>query len=511
MNSSRATIIEVSLVLAAFVLLVILFSRSYQEPAAPLSLSIDEATSGLSESWAGIYVGEQKIGHSLSRSGTTEDGGLLLQERTVLKLVLLGEPNDITIATDLELSSEGRLSSLLTQVRTEVKGLPVSLRAEGKAVGEGMTLQLFQAGDPLTTLTLDEVPTTSATLYRTVVSQKPEVGGRVTVPFFNPLTLGHSEASVTVLAHHDATLPDGTTTGAWLLEVDTGGQKLEALIADDGRRIREQELDGGLGMELRLEDRETALHFGWPGDIGDSVDLIALSSIPVDQPLPGGGRDLTDLRLKLSGPENLSRLLSAAHGERWDEESKTLSLHNSLGPSDQSYTLPNSERALKPWLRSTTFVSADNPVMRRVSGEIIGDRLDSIEAARRLNHWVYQEIEKVPVAGFPESREILRSRRGDCNEHTTLFTAMARSVGLPTRMAAGIVYSESIFSDGAFYYHAWPEVWLGEQWLAIDPTFGQFPADATHVKLVEGDLDQQIELMSAVGRLKIEVLGTEPG
>jgi hypothetical protein len=76
-------------------------------------------------------------------------------------------------------------------------------------------------------------------------------------------------------------------------------------------------------------------------------------------------------------------------------------------------------------------------------------------------------------------------------------------------MAAGIVYSESIFSDGAFYYHAWPEVWLGEQWLAIDPTFDQFPADATHVKLVEGALDQQVELMSAVGRLKIEVLEPE--
>jgi transglutaminase-like putative cysteine protease len=509
MSSNRATIIEVSLVLAAAVLLVLLFSHSYQQPAAPLTLSIDETTTGMSETWSGIYVGEQKIGHSLSRSGKTENGDLLLQERTMLKLMLLGEPNDITIATDLELASSGRLRSLLAQVRTEVKGLPVSLRAQGKAVGDGMNLELFQAGKALTTLTLDEVPTTSATLYRTVISRQLQVGSRVTVPFFNPLTLGHSEASVTVLGHQDAQLPDGTHSGAWLLEVDNGGQKLEALIADDGRRIRERELDGGLGMELRLEDRETALHSGWPGDIGDSVDLIALSSIPVDRPLPGGGRDLTDLRLRLSGPANISRLLTAAHGDNWNAEAKELRLHSSLGPAEQSYTLPNGERAQRPWLRSTTFVASDDPVIRRVAGEIIGAELDSIDAARRLNHWVYQEIDKVPVAGFPESREILRSRRGDCNEHTTLFTALARAVGLPTRMAAGIVYSESIFSDGAFYYHAWPEVWLGEQWLAIDPTFDQFPADATHVKLVEGALDQQVELMSAVGRLKIEVLEPE--
>ena len=27
---------------------------------------------------------------------------------------------------------------------------------------------------------------------------------------------------------------------------------------------------------------------------------------------------------------------------------------------------------------------------------------------------------------------------------------------------------------GSFYYHAWPEVWLGE-WVAVDPTLGQAP------------------------------------
>ena len=101
--------------------------------------------------------------------------------------------------------------------------------------------------------------------------------------------------------------------------------------------------------------------------------------------------------------------------------------------------------------------------------------------------------------------------RGDCNEHTTLYTALARSVGLPTRLAAGIVYSESIFADGAFYYHAWPEVWLGDRWFAVDPTFGQSPADATHLKLVEGELDKQAELMGVIGRLRLSVVEVEEG
>ncbi|MBJ94809.1 MAG: hypothetical protein CMP23_10110 [Rickettsiales bacterium] len=510
MSTNRATLIEVSLVAMAVVLLAILLQQSYEQPASTLSSAPAIAELKLSESWSGIYVGEQKIGHSVSRSGDLDNGQMLVQERTLLKLMLLGETNDITLATDLRLHPDGRPAQLLAQVRTEVQGLPVSLRAEGEGLGTGMNLRLFQGGELLTELELEDSPNTSSTLYRSILSGRPEVGKRSSMPFFNPLTLSYSEASVTVLGEEQASLPDGKTTRAWRLEVDHSGQKLLALIAEDGQRILEKEIGGGLGLELRLEDRETALHAGWPGDLADSVDLIALSSIAVDRPLPGGGRQLRDLRLRVSGPERLQSMLKRVHGERWDPQTRTLRLHSSLVEDAPSYTLPNTDRSLRPWLRSTTFVAADNPVIRRTAGEIVGDRLDSIEAARRLNRWVYRELDKVPVAGFPEAREILRHRRGDCNEHTTLYTALARSLGLPTRMAAGIVYSESIFSDGAFYYHAWPEVWIGEQWLAIDPTFDQFPADATHIKLVEGDLEQQMELMSVLGRLQVEVLGTGP-
>jgi len=57
---------------------------------------------------------------------------------------------------------------------------------------------------------------------------------------------------------------------------------------------------------------------------------------------------------------------------------------------------------------------------------------------------------------------------------------------------------------GGFYYHAWNEVWLG-QWIAVDPTFEQFPADATHVVLVEGDPDKDVALIGVVGQLRLEV------
>jgi transglutaminase-like putative cysteine protease len=91
--------------------------------------------------------------------------------------------------------------------------------------------------------------------------------------------------------------------------------------------------------------------------------------------------------------------------------------------------------------------------------------------------------------------------RGDCNEHTVLYVAMARSIGLPARIAAGVVHVR-----GRFYYHAWPEVWLNGAWIAADPTLGQYPADASHIRFVIGGLAQQASLIKLIGSLRLEAL-----
>jgi transglutaminase-like putative cysteine protease len=96
--------------------------------------------------------------------------------------------------------------------------------------------------------------------------------------------------------------------------------------------------------------------------------------------------------------------------------------------------------------------------------------------------------------------KVLAERAGDCNEFTTLFVALARASGLPARTVSGLIYL-----GGRFYYHAWPEVYLND-WVAVDPTFDQFPADAAHLRIAVGGLARQVELIPRIGRLKLEVL-----
>jgi hypothetical protein len=44
-----------------------------------------------------------------------------------------------------------------------------------------------------------------------------------------------------------------------------------------------------------------------------------------------------------------------------------------------------------------------------------------------------------------------------------------------------------------------------DDWVAVDPTFDQFPADAAHLRFTIGGLARQVELVRLLGSLTLEV------
>ena len=130
---------------------------------------------------------------------------------------------------------------------------------------------------------------------------------------------------------------------------------------------------------------------------------------------------------------------------------------------------------------------------------IAGNDRDPRVIAGKINAWVATNVKRAVSPGAPDALQLLRTRRGDANDHAQLFVALARSIGIPARVAMGVVYD-----GGKFYYHAWPEVYLRD-WTALDPTFGQFPADASHVRFVVGGMARQPDLLRLVGSVKIEI------
>ncbi len=51
---------------------------------------------------------------------------------------------------------------------------------------------------------------------------------------------------------------------------------------------------------------------------------------------------------------------------------------------------------------------------------------------------------------------------------------------------------------------------MNGRWVAVDPTFYQFPADATHIKLVEGETPGDVlPLVKLIGKLSVEIINIE--
>lgn len=161
-----------------------------------------------------------------------------------------------------------------------------------------------------------------------------------------------------------------------------------------------------------------------------------------------------------------------------------------------------------PFLRAEPLIQSDHPKMVEMARQIVGGEADPAQRALLIHDWVFRRLDKEPVLSLPSALEVLERRRGDCNEHAVLYTALARAAGLPSRVAIGLVWSDE---NAGFFYHAWPEVLLADGWHRLDPTLDQPAADATHLKLLEGGVESWPQLLPFLGRLRIEVLEAEPG
>jgi transglutaminase-like putative cysteine protease len=113
---------------------------------------------------------------------------------------------------------------------------------------------------------------------------------------------------------------------------------------------------------------------------------------------------------------------------------------------------------------------------------------------------VFENIEKRPVLSLPDALSTLDNRVGDCNEHAVLLAALVRAAGIPCRIEAGLMYLK-----GRFYYHAWNLVYLG-RWITVDSVYDQIPADVSHIRLITGSPDRQLDLMGVIGKLQLKII-----
>jgi hypothetical protein len=167
----------------------------------------------------------------------------------------------------------------------------------------------------------------------------------------------------------------------------------------------------------------------------------------------------------------------------------------------RSYNLPYKDTALSGYVNADEWIlSNDKDVRGNALHMAAIEKNDAFRLARYLNSDLYFSIMPIPTFVLLNSRDLFKSRYGDCIGKTVMFASFARAAGLPTRIIGGLVYR-----NGFFYFHTWPEVWVGK-WVPVDPTLAQFPADATHIPLKEGTLKDITSFVQDMRSVTIEVL-----
>lgn len=167
-------------------------------------------------------------------------------------------------------------------------------------------------------------------------------------------------------------------------------------------------------------------------------------------------------------------------------------------PESPPYRLGFRSVSINRFLEPDALVRSRDPRIGATARRIIRGTGNPITAIRRLVEWT-SEADLSTQAHYPDVLRTIERHAGNTNELVTAFTAMARAVGVPTRIVGGL-----LLVDGRFYHHSWAEVFL-QDWTSIDPVFAQIPADASHLRLVEG-LNRTIPFLQTTGILHPKVI-----
>jgi len=464
----------------------------------PVSGSEEQQTGSVRpvDSWMGVYFTDgTKIGYTHTvvrpRPGSL-GGGYVARNVTRIGMSLLGYPTVMRATLNWSLDPDGKMQDL----RFTLDTTDSVFAASGEVQDDMLRLTVTTGETEFTRdIPMSENLFVSSTLSPLMTLPDIEENVEYTVEMLDPVALTTRKATLRARTSERIQI-SGQMVNARRIEVDFAGFTASVWVADDGEVVKVATPVGLIMVKELPEDAVSGVASG-----AELPDIASASAVPTGS--------------VIERPEDVEQLLARCDGITlsdfvvWDDAQRIVDSNTSLIEITKVYPdaeaaprLPISASGLAEFLEPSPFVQSDDPRIASAAREIVGEETNSWQAALRLFEWVDAEIDNEAIASVPSAVDVLRTRKGDCNEHTVLYVALARAVGLPAKTDVGLVYK-----DGWFYYHAWPEVYVGK-WVRMDPTLGQKVADATHIKLTEGEIYRWADILPTIRKLKLDVVQT---
>nr|MBF0223300.1 transglutaminase domain-containing protein [Desulfobulbaceae bacterium] len=476
--SKSGTVLRITVVAVTFMLFGHLLSRDYfVESLQVREHQVLARSSGTS--FLGVYFKNERIGYVKNYFSVADDGAISLEQEALLQLNILGENHLVQMEGSALLSQTYLLQSFTFQIEAPFYTSNIS----GSVDGTDIKLTILTGKDEIHDVIHLKSPPFFATNRRAyLLHDDLTVGQKVKIPYFDPISLAGQDTIVEYKGR-EKILINGRVFNLHKFEEVFSGVRVKSWLNDKGEVVKEESPAGFVFLaepEFKAKNIAEA-----------TSEILSAVSIPIEGQLTDVA-SLNGLRLGIELPEPE---VFDLNGDRQSFDGAVLTISKEVFSEDAQLCTGKAEE-----LAATAYVQAHHPMIGAVVSQTIVGESSGIAKVRKLADWVYSNIEKRPVLGIPDALSVLASRKGDCNEHAALFAALARNAGIPTRIAAGVVYHQ-----GAFYYHAWNEICAGERWISLDTTKNQFPADVSHVKFIEGEIAEQVKIGALLGRLKIRL------
>jgi hypothetical protein len=476
--------------------------------------AVESGPTAKAEFWEVFYLQNSKIGYgqtTMRPVGDPSKGVVQIDTLNRLSIVRFGERID----QDLKLSTTETTAGQLLSFKTQTALGPSPMVVEGRVEGDQMVIVTSTKGTSQKT----RIPWTKDirgfSAVELSLERQPLVPGQKrTLKMLMPLL--NQVASVEMTARDFETTP--VLGGkARLLRVDCvaklpGGNDMESTMWTDAQGHTIKTRMDAMQQESYRTSRELALA-EQPG--GASFDLGSDVIVKLDKPLPKGhatrqSRYKVELtgsdpaKVFASGPTQSIRSLGPHTAE--------VTVH-SLRPQDLPAKSKPGAAVAKEFTVANSTLQTDDPAVKAMATEAKGDLRNPRDIALALERYVHRTIAKKNFSqAFATAAEVAASREGDCTEHAVLLAALARACGIPSRVATGLVYVESLQGFG---YHMWTEVYLDGKWIPLDATLGEGGIGAAHLKLTDSSLEGAaaygsfLPVAQVVGQLKLSVLEAE--
>jgi len=463
------------------------YFRSAAEPPRAAERRLDELA--WHEYWTGIVFNGQKIGFTrfAVRAAADAPGRYDIDSEAGMRLRFLGVDKKINLRSHDRVRGDLTLESFRYEQELDTGALTVTGTADGNTLAFTVEAGGTRAAHSIA-LSLPVYPLSVMALRPAL--RGLAVGRADRYAVFNSETQELAEVEQSVLGYEASELFEGRA-----FKVSTRMLGIETItwIAPDGRPLFDLSLQGTLISAL--EDEATAKRFLVEASLNKSEALLDFSLVrspPIERPA-----ELARLEIALDGVPDDFAVPSAGGQSCARRDGRLRCVIDRRAAYERA---GDTARYRRPTLAAPS-TQGDIVLLARSIG---AGASDPREKLRRILDWIDANIAKEAVDAFTAS-DVLRERRAECQGHAYLVAALGRALGLPARVVNGIAYSEPY---RGFLYHTWNEVWIeGEGWRPVDATFGEPLADATHLKLIEGETSGELApLVALVGRLRVEAL-----